>query len=80
MISSKKILLLFVCVAIQISAFSQCAMCRAALETDLKSGGSAGAGINNGIIYLMFFPYLLIAVVGFIIYRHYQKNKSIKKI
>jgi hypothetical protein len=46
---------------------AQCAMCRAVLE----SGGSRAAaeGINNGIVYLMAIPYILVAVVFFMIYR-----------
>jgi hypothetical protein len=42
-------------------------MCRAVLE----SGGSRAAaeGINNGIVYLMAIPYILVAVVFFMIYR-----------
>jgi hypothetical protein len=50
----------------QLSA-AQCAMCRAVLE----SGGSKAAaeGINNGIVYLMAVPYILVAVVFVMIYR-----------
>ena len=46
---------------------AQCAMCRAVLE----SGGSKAAaeGVNNGIVYLMAIPYLLVAVVFFMIYK-----------
>ncbi|MCB0401487.1 MAG: hypothetical protein KDD41_05345 [Flavobacteriales bacterium] len=56
-------------------AFSQCAMCKAVAESDVESGGTAAKGINDGIIYLMLIPYVLIATVGFFIYRHYKKNK-----
>jgi len=42
-------------------------MCRAALET---GGGEAMAkGVNNGIMYLMAVPYILIAVIGFFIFK-----------
>ena len=46
---------------------AQCAMCRAVLE----SGGdnSVARGINNGIVYLMAIPYILIAGLFYIIYR-----------
>lgn len=42
-------------------------MCRAVLE----SGGSnaAAEGINNGIVYLMAIPYILIAGVFYFVYR-----------
>lgn len=56
--------------------FSQCAMCKAVVESELEGGGSAGKGINDGIMYLMVIPYLLIGGVGYFIFRHYQKNKT----
>jgi hypothetical protein len=78
MIVSKKIFLVIILIAFQLSAFSQCDMCKAVLETDLKSGGSMGKGINNGILYLILIPYILLTIVGYFIYRHYQKNKIAK--
>lgn len=56
--------------------YSQCAMCKAVVESNIDGGGLFGININNGILYLMGFPYLLIAVVGYFIYKHYKKNKS----
>lgn len=57
-----------------IPAEAQCAMCRAVLESE--EGGHAAKGINNGIIYLMIFPYLLIGGVGYAIYRSRKKARS----
>ena len=48
-------------------AAAQCAMCRAVLESE--EGGQSAEAINNGIVYLMVFPYLLIGGVGYLIYR-----------
>ena len=67
------ILVLFLLLA-TFSAESQCAMCRAVLESD--ESGQAAKGINNGIVYLMIFPYLLIAGVGYTIYRSRKKEKK----
>lgn len=53
---------------------AQCAMCRAVLESE--GSESTAQGINDGIIYLMIFPYLLIGGIGFFIYRSYKKRKS----
>lgn len=55
-------------------AEAQCAMCRAVLESE--EGGQAAKGVNNGIIYLMVFPYLLIGGIGYVIYRTRQKVKN----
>lgn len=58
-----------------VSANAQCAMCRAALESE-ASGVQAGA-VNDGIVYLMAIPYILVAVIGYAIYRlKYGKRKE----
>ncbi|RFN59616.1 hypothetical protein [Marixanthomonas ophiurae] len=53
---------------------AQCAMCRAVLENE--DGGSAAKGINNGIVYLMIFPYLLIGGIGYAIYKMRKNAKK----
>lgn len=57
-----------------LSSEAQCAMCRAVLESE--EGSKAAKGINNGIIYLMIFPYILIAGIGYAIYKSRTKNKK----
>jgi len=53
-------------------AQAQCAMCKAVVE----SGDSSFAkGINNGILYLMTMPYLLLIVVALMYYKHFLKKK-----
>ena len=52
-------------------------MCRAALESE-ESGVQAGA-VNDGIVYLMAIPYILVAAIGYAIYRlKYGKKKEVK--
>jgi len=48
-------------------------MCRAVLESE--EGQTAAKGINDGIIYLMAIPYILIGGLGYFIYRK-LKTKS----
>ena len=55
-------------------AEAQCAMCRAVLESE--EGNQAAKGINNGIIYLMVFPYLLVGGIGYAIYRMRKKAQA----
>ncbi len=71
---TKIILILTVLLLASLSAEAQCAMCRAVLESD--ESGQAAKGINNGIMYLMIFPYLLIAGVGYAIYRSRKNSKK----
>lgn len=52
---------------------AQCAMCRAALESEADN--SQAEGINNGIVYLMAIPYILVAGLFFFIYRK-LKNRN----
>ena len=49
-------------------------MCRAALENE--EGGKKGQAVNDGIVYLMAFPYLLVGGLGYYVYRtRLQKKK-----
>jgi hypothetical protein len=57
-------------------AQAQCAMCKAIAETSQQSGSNVADGLNAGIVYLMFFPYLLMGVVGFALYRSRKAKKA----
>ena len=46
---------------------AQCAMCRAVLESE--GSGRTAEGINNGIVYLMAIPYILVASLFYFVYR-----------
>ena len=69
----QKIALLIVFVLFQVSTNAQCAMCRAVLETE--EGQTAAEGINNGIMYLMAIPYILVAGLGYFIYYRFYKKR-----
>lgn len=56
---------------ISLSSNAQCAMCRAVLESG--SDQKVAEGVNNGIMYLMIIPYILVAVVGYFVYKS-KKN------
>lgn len=50
---------------------AQCSMCRAVLESE--EGQATAKGINDGIVYLMAIPYILVAGVGYVVYRMMYK-------
>ena len=50
---------------------AQCAMCRAVLESE--EGQQTAKGINNGIVYLMAIPYVLVGAVGIAVFRMLKK-------
>lgn len=53
---------------------AQCAMCRAAITSEGNT--TKAAAVNDGIVYLMVIPYLLIAGIGFAIYRMKKKKSN----
>ena len=52
--------------------YAQCAMCRAVLESSENEG--MAEGINNGIVYLAFLPYLLVFFMIFFVYKKFKKK------
>jgi len=69
----KKCFLFVVAVLSNIMTNAQCAMCKAVVE-----GGeeNIAQGVNNGITYLMIFPYVLVGLLVFMLYRYRQKMKN----
>lgn len=53
---------------------AQCAMCRAALTSE--GNAKQAAAVNDGIVYLMVIPYILVAGIGYVIYRMKKKKTS----
>ncbi|MDD7913612.1 hypothetical protein [Polaribacter ponticola] len=70
----KKTIFLFFLIFISTikSTYSQCAMCKAVVE---NGDESMAEGVNNGITYLMVFPYLLVGILFFTIYRYKKRAK-----
>ncbi len=53
---------------------AQCPMCRMTLESNLKNGGRTGIGMNLGILYLLFTPYILGAGIAYVWWRNRKKT------
>ena len=64
------VLLTVVFVLLGTEIIGQCPMCRIAAESNLENGGTAGKGLNTGILYMLTLPYLLVAVIAFLWYRN----------
>lgn len=71
MFETRKILFVSIFVIISEFSYSQCAMCRAVLESSENDG--MAEGINNGIMYLAFLPYILVFFMIFIVYKKFRK-------
>jgi hypothetical protein len=67
----KKIAVLFMSgIAFPVMSFAQCAMCRATAESATENVDKGiGEGLNDGIVYLMLLPYLLLAISGAVFFR-----------
>ncbi|GGG54328.1 hypothetical protein GCM10011414_25090 [Croceivirga lutea] len=49
-------------------------MCRAALDSEADT--SQAEGINNGIVYLMAIPYILVGGLFYLIYKKLRGNST----
>ena len=56
------------------AVYGQCSMCRAVLQSE--EGQATAKGINNGILYLMAIPYLLVGIVGWKVFQILKKQKT----
>ncbi len=65
--------LLFTCFVL-FEGNAQCAMCRASLQNEANK--AAAEGVNDGIVYLMAIPYVLVAAVFYAVWRLKQKKKE----
>lgn len=54
---------------------AQCAMCKATIEANQANTGKYGIGLNTGILYLMVFPYIAFAIIGYFWYKNARAGK-----
>jgi len=52
---------------------AQCPMCKMSAESNLKNGGSAGAGLNKGILYILLMPYILVSSLAFLWWKNRRR-------
>lgn len=57
-------------------ASAQCQACKSTVETNLASGGTAGLGLNRGILYLLSMPYIMALSIGAVWYFKYRNKKQ----
>ncbi len=59
------------------AAWAQCAMCKAAAESNVKDPTTqVASGINDGVIYLLVMPYLVVAGGAAIWYLRFREKKQ----
>ena len=67
----KKIIIIAFLFIAQVTS-AQCAMCKAVVES---GDAEIAESVNSGIIYLMAFPYILVGIGVYVLYRNYKKLK-----
>ena len=75
-IFSVLMLTLLLALSAPLSLEAQCPMCKMAAESNLEEGGSAGKGLNKGILLMFAMPYVLVGTIGFIWYKNRRKEED----
>jgi hypothetical protein len=70
-LSLKKIFFVLSFILFTLTTKAQCAMCRAVLTSEANV--AKAQAVNDGIVYLMVIPYVLVAGIGYYIYRMKKK-------
>lgn len=70
------ILLLTILVFSVYSANAQCAMCQATAESSMDAGSSAAEGINKGVMYLFFMPWIILGTIAYFWWRAQKKAQQ----
>lgn len=69
------VVLVFILVFIPaVDVWAQCPMCRIGAETNMASGGTAGSGLNKGILLLLSLPYLIVGTFAYIWWKNKPKS------
>ena len=66
----KKLVLILLIIIASLHSMAQCSMCT---KTASQLGEKPAQGLNSGILYLMFAPFV---IVGFIAFRWWKNNKE----
>ena len=70
----KRIILFLFTLVISFTSVAQCSMCT---KTASQLGEKPAQGLNSGILYLMFTPFI---IVGFVAWRWWKGNKEEENI
>ena len=67
----RTLLALLLMVVLAANAEAQCVMCKAVAE-DSAAEGAVGRGINQGILYIIAVPYILLGVIGYLVFKKWK--------
>lgn len=55
---------------------AQCAMCTLNAENSVQNGNTQGMGLNDGVLFLLACPYIIVLAVGILWYRKYRRKNQ----
>ncbi|WP_420578107.1 hypothetical protein [Ekhidna sp.] len=74
----KRIVILSISFLIPLINWAQCAMCRTQIKNNVSAGETSMAeGLNNGIMFLFFTPYVVVFAIIFLWYKYSKTNKRV---
>ncbi len=77
----KKALLFASTLLVPFINWAQCAMCRTQIKNNVSAGETSVAeGLNNGIMFLFFTPYIVVFVLIFLWFKNSKTTKSVSII
>ena len=80
-IHKKRGLVLAFAFFIPLMNWAQCAMCRTQIKNNVSAGETSMAeGLNNGIMFLFFTPYVIVFVLVFLWYKNSKTTKGVSII
>ena len=65
---------LIICSAIDL--FAQCAMCNETARTATQDHQENAIALNNGILYLMAIPYVMLTAIGLLWWKYRKQKKN----
>ena len=68
------VLMLVAFLLLEDAGWSQCAMCRTALESSTE-GAAVAEGFRRGVLLLMAAPYTLLGTISYLVFRAYRNQR-----
>ena len=68
--------LLVILFILPLDLLAQCPMCKMAAESNLNNGGTAGKGLNAGILFMLATPYILVGTFAYIWIRNRRREEE----
>lgn len=72
----RRITFSLIAISVPLINWAQCAMCRTQIKNNVSHGETEmAAGLNNGIMFLFFAPYIVVGLVAFLWFRYSKVNE-----